>query len=137
MFKKLLLLICIAFVVVCFAYPCFIVPFGEYKATVGSGETKVEYSYTFDFKGNAVYKRGGIKFKYFYKLDGDEIILSEDKKFDDSDRRIEINSMYEIEATPVVGEEMKLENNIGKYIAIGVGAFAILIVLIMPNKYRR
>lgn len=131
MFRKIILLITIAFAVVCYAFPCFILPFGEYKATLGSGDAKTEVSYQFGFDGKAVSKIGEIKTDYFYKLQGDSVILSLDDKFDDADMKLEIKSMYEIEAITT-----DVTNNIGQYIALGFGILAVLFVLSAPSKRR-
>ena len=134
MFKKILLLICVAFVVVCYAYPCFALPFGTYKGQIGSGESRVEVSMNFGFDGKVKIKSADSETTQYYKLKGNEIIISEDKKFDDNDITVNLDSMYEFN----LGAEMfnvEMKNAIGMYVAIGVGAFAVILIL-LPNRRR-
>jgi len=51
MFRKILLIICMAFFVLCYVYPCVMLPFGSYSGEIGSGDSKVERTMTFDTKG--------------------------------------------------------------------------------------
>ena len=123
--RKVLLLLCIAFVVVCYGYPCLIVPFGTYKyETTNMGEKYVQ-TCEFKFNGKAKIKFEDLETEYYYKLKGNKIILSNDKKFDDNDMEIKISSMYKI------GEA---ENLIGKIVAIAVGVLAVVLVVTAPSK---
>ena len=129
--KKLFLLLCIAFVVVCYAYPCFVLPFGEYKMEkVISEDQKIELSLKFDLNKVTI-TEGKIEQVYYYKVSGGEIVLSEDTNFTEDDNfKLQLNSMYEI------GYGEKATNEIGMYIAIGVGALAVILVL-LPNGKKR
>ena len=129
MFRKILLLICVAFVVVCYAFPCFTLPFGSYKGEIGVGELKVEKTLTFDFNGKVKVKTGKDEREHYYKLDGNYVVISEDNKFDDQDMKVKLNSMYSLD----YGTE--LINNVGMYMAIGIGALAVILIL-LPNKRR-
>lgn len=132
MFKKILLLICVAFAVVCYAFPCFILPFGSYKGEIGSGEGKVEISVNFGFDGKAKMEIGDLEQTQYYKLKGDKIIISDDKTFDDNDIEINLDSMYQFSLSD--GDvNCEMQNNIGMYMAIGVGVLAVVLIL-LPNK---
>ncbi len=127
--RKILLILCIAFVVVCYGYPCFVLPIGTYKYTattkIGDKEISTTTTYEFDFKGNAVIKNGDVETEYKYKLKGDEIILSLDEEFDDNDLKIQISSMYKLNGAI---------NSIGMWITIGVGVLAFVLVITIPRK---
>ena len=127
MFKKILLLICIAFVVVCYGYPFFALPFGEYTGEIGSGESKVEVSFKFAWDGKVECKYGELENEAYYKVKGDEIILYSDEKHENEIDKMKLNSMYSIDTI------CELTNNIGMYMAIGVGVLAIVLVL-LPSK---
>jgi len=129
--RKLLSLLCILFVVVCYAYPCFVLPFGEYKLEkVISEDQKVELTLKFDLNKVTI-TEGKIEQVYYYKVDGDEIILSDDTNFTEDDNfKLQLDSMYEI------GYGEKARNDIGMYIAIGVGVLAVVLVL-LPSKKKR
>lgn len=128
MFKKILLLICVAFVVVCYGYPCLILPFGSYTGEIGEGEYAVEMSVTFGFDGKAKVKMGELETERYYKLNGNELILSEDDKFDDNDEKLVMSSMYSFNL-----DDVQLHNNVGMYMTIGVGVLAVVLIL-MPSK---
>lgn len=129
--RKLLSLLCILFVVVCYAYPCFVLPFGEYKLEkVISEDQKVELTLKFDLNKVTI-TEGKIEQVYYYKVDGNEIVLSDDTNFTEDDNfKLQLNSMYEI------GYGEKATNDIGMYIAIGVGVLAVILVL-LPSKKKR
>ena len=134
MFRKILLLICVAFVVVFYAYPCFILPFGSYTGEIGDGETKYEVSMTFGFDGKVKTKIGEYEQEEYYKIDGSSIIISEDKTFDDNDTEIRLNSVYQY--TLEDGSlTLDVQNDIGMYMAIGIGVFAVILIL-LPNRRR-
>ena len=109
--RKILLLICIAFVVLCYGYPCFILPFGEYKYEETVAEVTTTYSMKFGFDGKATMTIDDISTDYNYKLKGNNVILSEDEEFGNSDdNEIVISSMYKL------GEAV---NSIGMFATIG------------------
>lgn len=127
--RKILLIICIAFVVVCYGYPCFILPFGEYKYTTTVAEETVNTTFKFDFKGKVKISSGESSEEMFYKLKGNTVILSEDETFDDSDTKLNISNMYSI---GLLGENAV--NQMGMWSAIGVGVLALLLVVTIPKK---
>lgn len=134
MFRKILLLICVAFVVVCYAYPCFVLPFGSYTGTMGDGDSKVEVSMTFGFDGKVKTKIGDHSQEEYYKISGNSIIISSDKTFDDNDVEIKLDSMYNFALSEGI-LELEVQNNIGFYMTIGVGILAIVLI-VLPNKRR-
>ena len=129
MFRKLLLLICIAFVVVCYGYPCLILPLGSYSYSYEDLEgNKQEYSIQFNFNGTAIVDES--ETISYYKLSGDKVIISSDKNFEGDVFELKIKNLYELEGEVVV------KNNIAMYSTIGVGALAVVLVLITPNRGR-
>lgn len=123
--RKILLLLSIVFVVFCYAYPCFVLPFGAYKYETTYGGVKVETTYQFKFNGKVKIKSGELEHELYYKVKGNELILSEDKEFTEDDSKVEMASMYKI------GEAV---NAIGQYTAIGVGVLSLLLVITIPKK---
>ena len=134
MFRKLLLLICIAFVVVCYGYPCLILPLGSYTYNYEDLEgNKQEMSLQFNFNGTLIVD--GSDNVSYYKLKGDKVIISNDKNFEEEAFELKIKNFYELEGDLVV-TDLSLKNNIAMYSTIGVGALAVVLVLITPNKGR-
>ena len=131
MFRKIVLLICIAFVVVCYGYPCLMLPFGSYTYTYKVGEETKEISLQFNFNGTVI--EDGKKEVSYYKLKGREIIISDDKTFDESDEVVKINNLYELNRDYVL-TSVTLKNNIAMYITIGVGVLAVIMILTAPNR---
>ena len=135
MFRKIILLICIAFVVVCYGYPCFVLPFGGYTykyEDVNGDIQKVVRQFKFD--GTMVDEEGEII--SYYKLKGNKIIISADETIDEYDLEVSLKNMYEFEM-PILLDAVEFKNDIGMYISIGVGALAIIMVLTAPNKSKR
>lgn len=125
--RKILLIICVAFVVLCYGYPCFILPFGEYSKTYELAGVSIEETYKFDFHGKCVHSLGELTTEYHYKLSGNDVILSVNDTFgDEDDSTISINSMYN------VGNGFF--NQVGMYVAIGVGVAALLLIVTIPRK---
>ncbi len=129
--RKILLLLCIAFVVVAYGFPCLILPLGEYKYSQKVAGETIEYSYKFGFDGKVSLKSGKSENKLYYKLKGDEIIISEDKKFDteSGDLSVSINNLYTVS---ILG--MKATNIIALITTAGVGVLALVLVLTIPKK---
>ena len=128
MFRKIVLILCVAFVVVCYGYPCFILPFGEYVRTTEIGNITTESTYNFDWDGTVTKEDElGITTKYYYKLKGNEVLLSVDENFDDDyDISISINSLYNI--------DNGYFNQVGYYVAIGVGILALVLIITIPRR---
>jgi len=139
MFRKIILLICIAFVVVCYGYPCLILPFGNYNYKYENlkGEEQVA-TIKFNFDGTVTYSDADLEDEqiFNYKLKGNKIIVSEDETFDDSDMEIKLKNIYEFDTQGLL-ESKTYKNNIGMYVSIGVGALAIIMILTAPNKSKR
>ena len=134
MFKKIFLLLSLVFVVVCYAYPCLVLPFGEYTSVQIISENpddKITITYKFDMN-KVVRKKNDVEEVFYYRLDKNEIILSEDTNFtEDDNTRIQIDSIYELHDGGV-----KVENKIGMYIAIGIGVIDLLMILSISTKKR-
>lgn len=127
MLRKIVLILCVAFVVVCYGYPCFILPFGEYVRSTEIGNTKIEATYNFDWDGTITAENElGITTKYYYKLKGNEVWLSIDEDFEEADDVISINSLYNI--------GNGFFNQVGYYIAIGVGILALVLIITIPRR---
>ena len=83
MLRKIVLILCVAFVVVCYGYPCFILPFGEYVRTTEIGNITTESTYNFDWDGTVTKEdEFGITTKYYYKLKGNEVLEKPKNKED-------------------------------------------------------
>lgn len=128
MLRKIVLILCVAFVVVCYGYPCFILPFGEYVRTTEIGNITTESTYNFDWDGTVTKEdEFGLTTKYYYKLKGNEVWLSVDENFDDDyDISISINSLYNI--------DNGYFNQVGYYVAIGVGILALVLIITIPRR---
>lgn len=128
MFRKIVLILCVAFVVVCYGYPCFILPFGEYVRSTEVGNIHIEAKYNFDWDGTVTKEdEFGLTTKYYYKLKGNEVWLSVDENFDDDyDISISINSLYNI--------DNGYFNQVGYYVAIGVGILALVLIITIPRR---
>ena len=129
MFRKILLLICIAFVVVCYGYPCLILPFGSYEHTYEVLGVSVTESYSFGFDGKVTRKIGELEEEMYYKLKGNKIYFSDDKEFDFED------GLYSsISSISRIGD---YTNKIANYISIGAGALALVLVVTIPKNRKR
>ena len=125
MLRKILLLICFAFVVVCYGYPCFILPFGQYEYSYEAAGITVTSSYSFGFDGKVKIKLAELESESFYKLKGNKIVISEDDKFEDSDMELKLASMYSIG---------NYTNKIGMFSTIGLGVLALVLIITIPSK---
>ena len=125
--RKILLLICLVFTVVSFAYPNYVLPFGSYTYEYTIAGEKNKASYEFKFNGEVNFKatEKSDPDKLFYKLKGNEIIISADKTFDDNDQHIRIDSVFKFE---------NFRNDIAMWISIGVGIFTLVLIITIPRK---
>ncbi|MBQ8615531.1 MAG: hypothetical protein IJ415_03085 [Clostridia bacterium] len=123
--RKILLIISIVFVVLCYGYPCLILPFGSYHDETTMLGTTIETTYEFKFNGKVKITVNKSENEYYYKLKGNEIIISDDKTFNDDDNKLSISSIYK------VGSAV---NQIGQFVAIGIGVMALVLVCTIPNK---
>lgn len=137
--RKIFLLLCVAFAVVCYAYPCFVLPFGTYNYDYMNQYTQKMETATlqFGFNGKVVDQDG---VEMFYKLNGTEIIISEDEKFDAAtDMVVKYKNIYQLHV-PADGVDEKpaavltYRNVIGLYVTIGIGVVAVLLVITIPRK---
>ncbi len=127
MIRKFLLLICLAFVVIGFAYPCVILPVGSYTSTVANVTTS--YKFAIDGTMQIVVKTkelGEVKTDAFYKLKGNKVIISHDEKFDDKDLSLQITSFY--------GLAGGFKNISAMVIAGGVGFIALVLIVTIPRR---
>ena len=140
MLRKILLIICIAFVVVCYGYPCFVLPFGEYKYSTTIAEQEITTSYKFGFNGKVTVSSSVTETttEYYYKLSGNKIIVSEDETFDDNDMKLAISNMYQINMPQLLSitdtEANLATNQVGMWVTIGVGVLALLLVVTIPRR---
>lgn len=140
MLRKIVLLLCLAFAIVAFGVPCFIIPVGDYDFREKQNGITTEISYNFGFKGKVKYtekhldKDGKevlptVTFEYYYKLKKNKIVLSLDNKFDETDPTLAISNMYRV----TDGENMYF-NPYACGVAIGVALLAGVLVCTAPNK---
>lgn len=140
MLRKILLIICIAFVVVCYGYPCFILPLGTYNYTTTIADEEVTTSYKFGFNGKVTVSTSATETttEYFYKLSGNKVIISDDETFDDNDLKLAISNMYQINMPTVLSitdtEVNVATNQVGMWVTIGVGVLALLLVVTIPRR---
>ena len=134
MFRKLLLLICIAFVVIGFAYPCVVLPVGSYSAKTGINEV-TSFSFSFDGKVEIEVRQEvkdgedtSVITKGYYKLEKDKVIISTDDEFDKNDLHIRISSFYRLEGG--------YQNIASMIVAGSVGVIALFLILSIPSKRR-
>lgn len=134
MFRRIILLLCLVFAIFVYAFPCFVLPFGTYKATYTNAltqETETAYmSFTFDGKikdedGNIV---------NYYRLKGNKIEVSDDEDFS-STHALSLTNAYTVTLTPL-GYEIKYINQIGLWASVGVGVLALLCIVTIPSRRR-
>lgn len=142
-FRKLFLTIAIAFVVLCYGYPMFILPFGSYNYEYKVADTKHTVTLTFKFDGSYKMAEGETVIDGgYYKLKGNKIYLNDEKNFDDVSEldSMTINNMYNVKSSFTIGgvefAAREFQNKVGVYIAIGVGVLSLLMVLSFPNRRR-
>lgn len=137
-FRKIFLTLAIAFVVLCYGYPMFILPFGSYKYNykVGDQTKTVELQFKWDGSYKLDDSTG------FYKLKGNKIYLNDTKDFGNLDDKtyMIISNMYNVKFSMPIGESadvsVQFSNKIGEYVAIGIGVVSLLLVLSIPNRRR-
>lgn len=122
--RRILLLLCVVFVVVAYGYPCFALPFGTYKHTIEYDGVKTTTTLNLKFDGTAVMKVGEIENTYKYKINDGEVELFVEG--DENEPVFEI----EIHAFNKLGN---LTNMVGTYISIAFGVVA-LIAIFLPYK---
>ena len=136
MIRRIILLLCLAFVVVCYAYPCLILPLGSYKGEIESllGD-KTEVSYTFKFNGEVeMYSKSGDttnKETTYYKIKGKQILFDAEKDWDHADSKMNISNFYTLDLS-IFGEAT---NVLAIVIAGAVGVLAI-VAIVTPSRRR-
>lgn len=141
MVRKLLLLLCIAFVVIGYAYPCVVLPVGTYNGQISETETR---SYKFGWggmvditskvKNEKEEQEAAVTITQYYKLKGDRILICENEKFEENVEELQICSIYKISG---IGDEGQNANctNIGSIVLTScVGFVAVLLILSIPSK---
>lgn len=136
MLRKIVLLLCIAFAVFCFGYPCLILPIGSYELDKPIGKLEAVTTYQFKFNGKVEITTklkddsNGISTTetMYYKLKGNKIVLSKEKKptKDEENDWLAISSIF------------RLGNGAFNVYAcgasIGVALLAAVLVATAPNK---
>lgn len=134
MLRRILLLLCLAFVVVVYAFPCFVLPIGNYEAKYKNILTNEEETKTLTFTFDKTIKDENGDVVYYYRMKGNKIELSNDQEFTSS-TEISLSNAYTIIFTPL-GIEMKFVNKIGVWATVGVGVVALLCVITIPSRKR-
>lgn len=123
--KKIILVLSLVFFAICYVFPCVILPVSEYKYETEVAGQKIEHSMKFQVNGKVKTKTGELEVEQYYKLKGNDIIISSDKTFDDNDMKLSIKNFHEI------GE---YKNMIAMYTAIGVLVLDLLLVVMEKKK---
>ncbi len=130
--RKLFLILCLAFGILAFGYPCLVLPIGTYK--METKITTVSYSFKFDGKvdvisslkltedGDAV----ETKSTKYYKLDWKRgVIISDNDKFDGKVETLIISNIFSVNG---------MDNPIALAISIGVAVVDLVLVLTIRKK---
>ena len=128
-FRKIFLTLAIALVVLCYGYPMFVLPFGNYSYEKDG--TKVEISFKFDGSFKSV--AGDFESTGFYKVKDGKIYIGDAKDVDTTESGTVlavVNNMYTISSSTGAN----ITNKIGTYTMIGVGAVSLLLVLTIPGR---
>ena len=143
--RKLLLLLCVAFAVVGFCYPCVIFPFTDYTCTIKIAETDVTTSYNFKLNGkvditiktsNSLLNTKDTKTKY-YKLDfkNRKVLINDTKEFENA-QGFSIDNIYNLNMGSGVKELDLYKNKIAMWTSVGIGIFAVLLIITIPKKHK-
>lgn len=136
--RKVILMLCIAFAVVAFGFPLFVVPFGSYDGegyeTIADGtEIQYRYSYEFGFDGKVTYTKTTYdrkaeleKHEYYYKTHKNKIFFSEDG--------VNYNHQEYMTIASIIRLGDGSFNVYSCAVAIGVAVVAGALVLTAPNK---
>lgn len=143
MIRKIFLILCLAFGVLAFGYPCLILPVGSYTQTITKDDVSSTLSYNFHWNGKVTQTmilepKGGEKTEdvkeFFYKLDWKNgVRISEDKNFDDKDALLPIANVFRI--TGPLGI-YQLRNQLAMWISIAVGVVDLLLIVTIPRKHK-
>ena len=136
MLRKIVLLLCVAFAVVCFGYPCLILPIGSYELDKPILGIEAVTTYQFKFNGKVEIttklkdESNGVSTTetMYYKLKGNKIIFSKDKK----PTKAEENDWVAISSVFRLGNGAFNVYACGA--SIGVALLAAVLVVTAPNK---
>lgn len=132
MLRRILLLICLAFVVVIYAFPCFVLPFGTYKATYTDPITEEKETECWKFGFDKTIKDEDGNLVYYYRLKGDKIELANDEEFS-STKEISLSNAYTFDVDFVL-YQLKFVNSIGIWASVGIGVLALVCIITIPNR---
>lgn len=129
-FRKIFLTLTIALVVLCYAYPMFVLPFGSYTYK----KDDLQGTATFKIDGSYSIKLGDSETTGFYKVKNGKIYIGDEKDVDTSDDGSAIATVNNFYSITILNA--KLENPIGKYSMLGIGVVSLLLVLSIPDRKR-
>lgn len=125
--RRILLLLCVVFVALAYAVPCFVLPFGSYEQTSEVAGVSVKTTLSLTINGEAKYKIGDTEeVKCFYKIKDGEVNLYLEKDSEEVFQTLTINSFNKLNG---------MKNKIGDYITIAFGVIAVVGIL-LPYKKR-
>lgn len=132
MFRKLGLLLCLAFIVVSYTFPCLILPVvGSYKYEAEGVSTSIYFK--LGNKAEVTTKNGELesKIEYKYSLDfaKNQVVLKNGENQEVA--RCDIESLHDIS---ILG--FNARNNIAYYLTIGVEVLTAILIL-LPNKKKK
>lgn len=139
-FRKIFLTLAIALVVLCYGYPMFVLPVGNYKYSYKSGEETKTATLTFRFDGSySLDGFGASELTGYYKVKNGKLFFNDTKDFSavDEEDGIKITNVYELTMDVGTSSSWTFENAIGKYTMLGVGVLSLLLVLTIPSSKRR
>ena len=132
--RKIVLILCLAFVVVGFGWPTIILPYTKYTyKTEGQ-----ELSYTFQLNGKVKRElkigdtkhEDTFKYKINFKENAIEIQITDKTK-----ETLTIDSFFKLSVANFGGAvSVNATNNVAMGVSIGVGVLALLLVILAPSK---
>lgn len=131
--RKVLLILCLAFFVLGFGWPTIMLPYTKYTYKTKEMET----SYTFQLNGKVKVEsklgktktNNTYKYKINFKDNAIEVIVSKDQKLS-----LKIDSFYKLSMISAGEMEMSATNTVAAGVSIGVGALALLLIILSPSK---
>lgn len=143
MIRKIFLILCLAFGVLAFGYPCLILPVGSYTQTISTELVSTTLTYKFHWNGKVtkietITPKEGDKLEteteLFYKLDWKNgVRTSEDETFDDNDDLLPIANVFRITGPKGV---FQLRNQLAMWISIAVGVVDLFLIVTIPRKHK-
>ena len=134
--RTFLFILCAGLLVLTFAFPLFVYPFGEYKGSKMVLGTEVVCSYDFHFDGTVDVNMEGITTKQYYKISDKKVYISLNKDFEITEHSIPDATMVNMYTLKVNGLEFQLQNTLGLVLTIIYGAIggAILLSALVKKK---